>query len=112
VVWACAWFGMTQAVLHVTGWYRWFLFTMCLAVGVLWVLLGIASRKLAWLCRREEEMVSSALYAGRLSVMPSQEMSDALRAMVMDPEIGEMQPVLQPLADYLEHVERVRNGAE
>jgi hypothetical protein len=71
-----------------------------------------ARSKMSWLRSCEGEMVAAAIRKGKLEAMPSREAADGMRAMVMDPELDEqLRELLQPLARYLETMERLREDA-
>lgn len=110
-VWSACGYGASLAVQgHAARWSQAAAFTAAAFFYQLW---RNNRNRLAWLCCQEDEMVEAARYQGKLSALPTREQSDAMRAMVMDPEIDEtMRAALQPLAAYLEHMERVRDGAE
>jgi hypothetical protein len=110
-VWAACGYGIGMAVTGIAP--QWYQATGFVLVALFYALWRRARNELAWLRCQETGMVERAKYQGRLSALPTRQQSDAMRAMVMDPEIDEtMRAALQPLADYLEHMERVRAGAE
>lgn len=111
IVWATAGYGVGLAAQGIAP--RWYQAIGFAAAMFFWTAWRRTREKLHWLCHAEMEMAEAAEYKGRLSAMPGREQSDALRAMVMDPELDDtMRNALQPLADYLEHIEKVRSGAE
>jgi hypothetical protein len=108
-VWAACGYGIGMAVTGIAP--RWCQAAGFVAAGLFYSLWRRTRDRLTWLLRAETEMVEAAKYQGKLSALPTPQQSDAMRAMVMDPELDEsMRAALQPLADYLEHMERVRNA--
>lgn len=108
-IWAACGYGAGMAAAGIAP--RWYQAAGFVLAALFYTLWRRDRARLAWLCCQEDEMVEAAKFQGRLSALPTPEQSDAMRAMVMDPEIDEpMRAALQPLADYLEHIEKARTG--